>query len=194
MGKAIPRIIENRRQMLTAESQSAAPGHPAAYRRLMYPRSVQFDSQIIEARLALGLIGPEETPALAWDALEAGLDGPSIRRLTALIKPSGWEVDQIIPAFMAEVRMKNISRQEASTRIAVQLARRILREELDPLTYPRDFESRCIQADYPTEIQEVGSLEDQKAVAEFIGQSEAELRQYAQDVLVALIAAEGSRL
>lgn len=180
--------------MLTAESQSAAPGHPAAYRRLMYPRSVQFDSQIIEARLALGLIGPEETPALAWDALEAGLDGPSIRRLAALIKPSGWEVDQIIPAFMAEVRMNNISRQEASTRIAVQLARRILREELDPLTYPRDFEARCIQADYPTEIQEVGSLEDQKAVAEFIGQSEAELRQYARDVLVALIAAEGSRL
>jgi len=41
-------------------------------------------------------------PALTWDALEAGLDGPSIRRLAALINPSGWETDQIVPSFMAE--------------------------------------------------------------------------------------------
>jgi len=140
------------------------------------------------------MIGPDEMPALAWDALEAGLDCPSIRRLAALIKPSGWETDQIIPAFMAEAGMKSISRREASIRVAVQLARRILREELDPLAYSRDFEVLWIRADYPTEIQEVGSLEDQKAIAEYVGQSEAELRQYARNVLVALVAAEESRL
>lgn len=90
--------------------------------------------------------------------------------------------------------MKNISRREASTRIAVQLARRILHEELDPRAYSRDLEARCMQADYPTEIREVGSLEDQKAISEFIGQSEAEFQPYARDVLVARIAADGSRL
>jgi hypothetical protein len=84
--------------------------------------------------------------------------------------------------------MKSISRQEASIRVAVQLARRILREELDPLAYSRDFEFLWIQVDYPTAIQEVGSLDDQKAVAKYIGQSESELRKYARSVLLAVVA------
>ena len=160
----------------------------------MYPHSVPFDSQLVEARLALGMIGPDEMPALAWDALEAGHDGPSTRRLAALIKPSGWETDQIIPAFMAEAGMQSISRQEASIRVAMQLARRILREGLDPLAYSRDFEDLWIRADYPTAIQEVGSLDDQKAVAEYMGQSEAELREYARSVLLALAATREPKL
>ncbi|MGA9668116.1 MAG: hypothetical protein WBQ94_02855 [Terracidiphilus sp.] len=147
-----------------------------------------FDLQLIEAKLALGMIGPDEMPALAWDALEAGLDGRSIRRLAALIQPSGWETDQILAAFMAEAGMKSISPSEASIRVARQLARRILSEKLDPLAYSRDFELLWIKADYPTAIQEVGSLDDQKAVAEYIGQSEAELRDYARSVLSALVA------
>lgn len=139
------------------------------------------------------MIGPDEMPALAWDALEAGLDGPSIRRLAALVKPSGWETDQIMPAFIAEAGMKSISRQEASIRVAVQLARRILREELDPLAYSRDFELLWIWADHPTAIQEVGSLDDQKAVAKYIGQSEAELREYARSVLLAFVETRESK-
>jgi hypothetical protein len=160
----------------------------------MYPHFVPFDSQLVEAKLALGIISPDEMPPLAWDALEAGFDGPSIRRLAALIKPTGWETDPIIPAFMAEAGMKSISREEGSIRVAVQLARRILREELDPLAYSRDFELLWIRADYPTAIQEVGSLDDQKAVAKYMGQSEAELREYAQSVLLALVATDEPKL
>jgi hypothetical protein len=151
---------------------------------------VAFDPQLVEARLALGLIGPDQMPALAWDALEAGLDGPSIRRLAALISPSGWEADRIIPAFMAESGLKSISPQEAAIRVARQLARRILLEELDPLSYSRDFEALYIRADYPKAIQEVGSLDDQKAVAVHMGQSEAELREYARGVLRSLAATD----
>lgn len=40
-----------------------------------------FDVELVEARLAFTLIGPGEMPGLAWDAMEAGLDGPSIRNL-----------------------------------------------------------------------------------------------------------------
>jgi len=160
----------------------------------MYPHCVPFDSQLIEAKLALSMIGPDEMPALAWDALEAGLDGPTIRRLAALINPSGWETDQIIPAFMAEADMKSISSQDAAIRVARHLAQRILSEELDPLAYSRYFEALWIRADYPTAIQEVGSLDDQKAVAEYIGQSEAELREYARSVLLALAATSEPKL
>ena len=119
----------------------------------MYPHTVPFDPQPVEAKLALGMIGPEEMPPLAWTHWKLGLDGPSIRRLAALINPSGWESDQIILAFMAEADMKSISTQEAAIRLARHLAHRILSEGLDPLAYSRDFEVIWIRANYPTAIQ-----------------------------------------
>lgn len=145
-----------------------------------------FDPQIIEAKLALGKIAPSEMPALAWDALEAGLDGSRIRRMAALTNPSGWEVDQILTAFIAEAGLKAISPQEAAVRLARQLARKILSEKLDPLEYTKNFESLWIQTGYPGEIGEAGMLDDQKYVAEYMGQTEDELREYARSVLLAL--------
>jgi len=98
-----------------------------------YSLRMPFDLRLIEAKLALNMIGPDEVPALAWDAMEAGLDGPVIRRVAALIHPSGWEVDQMLPKFMAEAGMVRLSAQEAALRIAQHIARRILDEGLDPI-------------------------------------------------------------
>jgi hypothetical protein len=147
---------------------------------------VPFEPHTIEAKLALSKIGPNEMPTLAWEALEAGLDGPRIRRMAALTDPSGWEVDQILPAFMAEAGLSVIPLQEAAVRIARQIARQILSEKLDPLEHTKDFESLWIQAGYPKEIGEAGMLDDQKYVAECMGQTEAEFREYAKNVLLAL--------
>jgi len=149
----------------------------------MYPHSVPFDSQLVEAKLALNMVGPEEMPSLAWDALEAGLDGPFIRRLAALVNPSGWETDQIESAFMAEAGMKRISAGEASIRIARQLAIRILSEGRDPLEHTRNFELLWIRAEHPAEIQEAGCLDDAKA-----WMTDAELREHARSVVLALAA------
>jgi hypothetical protein len=151
-------------------------------------RSLSFDLELVEAKLALGLIAPDEMPALAWDALEADFDGRSIRTLAALNNPSGWETDQIIPSFMAEMGMRKLSLEEASIRVARQLARRILSEGLNPLAYTRDFELLWIRSDYSRGIQDVGLLDDEKAIAEDMGNSEAELREYARGVLLALVA------
>ena len=151
-----------------------------------------FDPQLVEAQLALGMIGSEEMPKLAWDVLESGLDGPVIRRMAALIRPLGWETDQYLPKFMAEAGLKGISCEEASIRLARRLTLRILAEELDPLDYTRDFERLWILADYASAIGEAGTLDDEKAVAEYVGQSESELREYARTVLRTLIASEES--
>ena len=94
---------------------------------------------------------------------------------------------------MTEAGLNSISIPEASVRLARHLAIRILSEGLDPLAYARDFEALWIRADYPLEIQELGSLEDQKAVAEYIGQSEAELREFSLSVLRDFIAASESK-
>src|SRR5215472_17176988 len=99
-----------------------------------------FDSHVVEAQLALRRISPENMPSLAWDVLEAGLDGPAIRRLAALNHPSGWEADRIIPNFMEEAGLKIITRREASIRYARHLARRILADGSDPVEHTKDFE------------------------------------------------------
>jgi hypothetical protein len=97
----------------------------------------------------------------------------------------------MLPAFMSEAGLKYISIEEASVRAARQLARRILDEGLDPLAFSRDFEILWIRADYPISIQEVGTLDDQKATAVYIGQSETELREYARGLLHTLVVADG---
>jgi|HubBroStandDraft_6_1064221.scaffolds.fasta_scaffold353026_2 hypothetical protein len=155
----------------------------------MYPHSVPFDSQLVEAKLALNMIGPEEMPSLAWDALEAGLDGLFIRRLAALINPSGWETDQIESAFMAEAGLKRISIGEASIRIARQIAIRILSDGRDPLAHTRDFYLLWVRAEYAAEIQEIACLDDAKA-----WMTEADLRKEARDLLIALVAGSGRKL
>jgi hypothetical protein len=154
---------------------------------------MSFDPHLVEAKLALGMIGPDEMPALACDALEAGLDGPSIRRLAGLMKPSGWESDQILPAFMREACLESISREEASVRVARQLAHRILSENLDPLAFSREFWLLWVRAGYPREIQDVGMLDDGKWVAECMGTSEAEVREDARNVLLALVGIDDPR-
>ncbi|MGA3129379.1 MAG: hypothetical protein ABSD59_01170 [Terracidiphilus sp.] len=145
-----------------------------------------FDRKLVEAKLALSRISSVEMPSLAWDVLEAGLDGPCIRKLAALDHPSGWETDQVLPGFMAEAGLERISCTEASIRLARQLAGRILAEGLDPLAHTRDFELLWIQAGYPRAIYDAGTLDDQKYVAESMGQTEAEIREHVQSVLIAL--------
>ena len=144
-----------------------------------------FDPQLVEAKIAFRRIGPDELPSVAWDALEAGLDGPSVRRLAALVNPSGWETDQIMPAFMAEAGLKVISRHEAAVRLAQHLARRVLSEGLDPVDHSRDFELLWIESDYSRSIQEVGTLDDEKYL---FGAKESEFREYAREALVNLLA------
>jgi hypothetical protein len=146
-----------------------------------------FDPKLIEAKLAVGSIPPEEMPGLACDTLEAGCDGPAIRRVAALINPSGWEIDQIMPKFMAEAGLETIQPQEASFRLANHLANWILSEKLDPLRLTRDFYLLWIQSEYAKALQDVGVLDDQKAIALYVGQTEGELREYARNVLRSLV-------
>jgi hypothetical protein len=61
-----------------------------------------FDRELVEAHLALQRIGATDMPKLAWDALEAGLDGPATRRLAALHFPTFFQVREILPKVMQE--------------------------------------------------------------------------------------------
>jgi hypothetical protein len=60
-----------------------------------------FDRELIEAKLALDLIASADMPSVAVEGLEAGLDGPAIRRLAVLERPTYFEVREVLPCAMA---------------------------------------------------------------------------------------------
>jgi hypothetical protein len=120
-----------------------------------------FRPKIIEAKLALRAIHPEEFPSVAIEALESGIDGPITRRIAGLMYPSGWETDQLVEGFMAEAGLNRISRHAASARLAQDLAREIFDRHLDPLRFTRAFERRWIAADYSSSIQDLGTMDDE---------------------------------
>jgi hypothetical protein len=126
---------------------------------------VAFDRDIIEAQLSLDLIGSSDMPKIAWDALEAGLDGPGIRRLAALDSPTYFEVRDVLTRAMQEMGLAKLSRSAAALRIAKDRARGILERQEDPLKHVHDFQRLWIDAGYPKELASVGTLYDDVYIA-----------------------------
>jgi hypothetical protein len=135
-----------------------------------------FDPRATEARIALNLISAVDMPKLAWDALEAGLDGPAIRRLAALEFPTFFQVRELLGQLMDEMRLVKMSKERAAVQLAKMRALEILRSESDPLEHLRDFEHLWIEADYCRELLEYGNLDDEVYVARSAGQPEQEIR------------------
>lgn len=138
---------------------------------------MKFDREVIEAKLALNLIVSADIPSIAWDAWEAGLDGPATLRLGALERPTYFEVSELLPRVMKELGLSHISREEAALRLARRLVRQILESGDDPLQHLQEFQSLWIRADYAHEISGLGTLYDDVWVAEATGQDESEIRE-----------------
>jgi len=122
-----------------------------------------FDPQQFAAEAALGLIHPESFPSAAQDALEAGFDGKWIVRMAVLDKPSGWEVDQVLPKMLAELNITLPKSKEAALLLAKIRAQRIQRSGEDPLKSIGYFNQLYLNAEYPDGLQELGWLEDHYA-------------------------------
>jgi hypothetical protein len=135
-----------------------------------------FDNDLVEAQLALHRIGTTDMPKLAWDALEAGLDGPATRRLAALHFPIIFELRQILPTLMREWSMIEISPEEAAVRLAKLRASQILQSNDDPLRHANDFWNLWMESDYCGLLHDYGPLADDVHVARECGQTDDEIR------------------
>jgi hypothetical protein len=144
---------------------------------------VPFDRDQVEATLALNLIASSDMPQIACDALEAGFDGKAIRRLAVLEKPTYFEVAEILPRVMQELELKQIPTGEAALRVARKIARDILSSGDDPLSHVRDFEFLWIQSGYQAEICELGTMYDEVYVAQSMGRSDEETRDWVKSLL-----------
>jgi hypothetical protein len=147
-----------------------------------------FDRELVEAKLALGLIPSEDMPAVAWDALEAGLDGSGITRLAALEHPTFFEVAEVLPKAKVEMVLVDLSVGEAALRIARRWAAEILERGEDPLRHTKEFWRLWIKADYSRELQSVGTLDDEVWIAESMGQTPSQICAWVLDRLRAFSA------
>jgi hypothetical protein len=163
----------------TAPSGSAV--HVGQSARIVF---MPFDRAEVEARLALNLIASADMPSVGCDALEAGLDGPAIRRLAILERPTYFEVAEVLPRAMRELGLAQISLGEAALRIARRMAREILASGDDPLHHVRDFESLWISSHYAPEITALGTLYDDVWIAQS-GSSDKKIRAWVADLLKA---------
>ncbi|MFZ0736261.1 MAG: hypothetical protein WCA98_16550 [Candidatus Acidiferrales bacterium] len=137
-----------------------------------------FDREMVEARVALDLITSDEMPKLAWDALESGLDGPAIRRLAALVRPTWFQVEEVRANAIREMKLSTLTIGDAACRLARRRAQEILQSGEDPLRCTRDLEQLWIKAQYPREMSILGTLDDEVSIARSMGSSEVDIRQW----------------
>ncbi len=144
---------------------------------------MSLDIKLIEAQLALDLIASADMPKIAWDALEAGFDGPAIRRLAALEHPTYFEVADVLPLVRQELGLSHIANKEAGTRIANHSVQKLLDSADDPLKHVREFEHLWQLAGYPDDIAVLGTLHDDVYIAQTDGVSESKIRAWVTSVL-----------
>jgi hypothetical protein len=130
---------------------------------------VPFERELVEARIVLNLIASADMPKVAWDALAAGLDGPAIRRLAALVQPTFFEVAEVLPRAKQELGLGEISIGEAALRVAKQIASEILKNG-------EEFKWLWFRSGYAHEISSLGTLHDDVWVAQSAGRSDEEIR------------------
>lgn len=147
-----------------------------------------FDRELVEAELALNRIGTADMPELAWNALEAGLDGPATRRLAALHFPTFFEVREILPKVMREWGLMQLSREQAASKLAKRRAREILQSKSDPLRHVGDFYQMWFEASYCHELAEYGPLAELVYVARCSGETDDQIRAWLLEKLEALAA------
>jgi hypothetical protein len=141
-----------------------------------------FNPQIAEAQLALDRIGTTDMPRLAWEAIEAGLDGPAIRRLAALQFPTFFEVREILPAAMREMGVGTIEKPKAAYRLAKLRAQQILASDADPMKHLLAFELLWRESDYSEALAAVGYLDEEVYVARWYErQPETQIRSWVSE-------------
>ena len=151
---------------------------------------MSFDGELIEAALILEMIPASGMPGLAREALEAGLDGPTIRHLATLEEPAYSDVATLLSKAKEEMGFRAVTKGEAGLRIGKELAAGILAHRTAddplPLCCAEQFEWLWIKAGYPQELRSVGNLCDEMDLAKMRGQTISQIREWVTERLRAL--------
>jgi hypothetical protein len=93
-----------------------------------------FNPDLFVARWYSSIVGPEDMPSFAADALEAGFDGPSLRRLAGLLKPTAGDVGDLFESALREIgTIKVQSHEQAIVLLSRQTAMDIVEGRIEPV-------------------------------------------------------------
>ncbi len=123
---------------------------------------MSFDPNLFVAKCHCGLVGPEDMPGFAADALEAGFDGPALRRLAGLVKPCSSDVGGLFDRAIDEIGTVEIrSKEQGIFKLAKILARAIVDGRVDPILGAQGLSHYAFRAGYPAGLAEFEQLADE---------------------------------
>ena len=112
----------------------------------------------------LGRLSSQDLPSVAWDALEIGFDGPALRRLAALNRPSYFEVGDLLSKALLEMSKSVFSKPEAAMLLAREIAQQVVAGHKDPLKGASEIWRLACQSDFPKEITLFGGLDQDRDI------------------------------
>jgi hypothetical protein len=111
------------------------------------------------AEHVLGKLSCADLPNVAVQALELGYDGPAIRRLASLDKPSYFGVGNLFERVAVEIGVGRVSKKDASIYLSKRIAKEILSGTKEPLAGAYEIWLLSAASDHPDELLVFGGLD-----------------------------------
>jgi hypothetical protein len=122
------------------------------------------------SQFTLGKLPYSELPDLACNALELGIDGPSIRRLASLQKPSYFEVGHLFEQALREMGFRQWSKRDAAVFLSKAIGREVLAGQKEPLSGADEIWELCCAGDYRQELLVFGQLDQEFQIPQLLGE------------------------
>jgi len=134
----------------------------------------EFSPKLIQARWTFGRLPSEEAPLLAQTALELGYDGKFTRRLAGEMNPTFYDLQPLMPGFLAELGIQeSISKEEAAHVLARFIAQAIVDGRVKPYVGASYIWREIVRDLYPNAPKElmpyVGNASDYEDCHYFVG-------------------------
>jgi len=121
----------------------------------------KFDPNLFVAKWHCSQAGPEDLPAFAADALEAGYDGPSLRKLAGLVQPTYRDVGNLFEKALLEIgTIKIQTHKQAVVALSRITAADIVGGRVDPVEGAGILSGLARLAGYPRFISQFDQLAD----------------------------------
>jgi hypothetical protein len=120
-----------------------------------------FNPDLFVAKWYCSEIWSEDMPTFAADALEAGYDGPALRKLAGLIKPTSVDIGDLFQRALNEIgTVKILSQIQAVYWMSRVVATDMVEGRTDPVKGAEILARYARMANYPPILAEFLSLED----------------------------------
>lgn len=121
----------------------------------------EFNPDLFVAKWYCSFVFPEDMPQFAADALEAGCDGPALRRLAGMVKPTSVDIGDLFKQSLTEIGTVTIHNQEeAAILLARMTARDIVKGQMDPIAGCNLLAWLAQALDYPPYLYRFYGLAD----------------------------------